>query len=190
MNIYLVSPGSTPTPILFSSPNPLFCLSFSSCRFPTSRPRAPPEGVCSHGPSGLPSSGGGKGNGVAIAGANPWYSGDGSDGSNTTSNSERTVTAEFGIIVHPGGYGDQEVDSRTANHHEADSETDSERTEGASFGKIVNSFSNSRHFSYVDSELLPGKRQKNLVFQPDILTMVIYFQRILSGDNSYGANLV
>uniref|UniRef100_A0A0E0FUL2 Uncharacterized protein n=1 Tax=Oryza nivara TaxID=4536 RepID=A0A0E0FUL2_ORYNI len=76
------------------------------------------------------------------------------------SDSERTVTAEFGIIVHPGGYGDQEVDSH--------SESDSERTEGASFVKIANSFMNSRHFSYVDSELLPGKRQKNVVFQPEL----------------------
>uniref|UniRef100_A0A0E0QP85 MBD domain-containing protein n=1 Tax=Oryza rufipogon TaxID=4529 RepID=A0A0E0QP85_ORYRU len=52
-----------------------------------------------HGPSGLPSSGDGKGKGVAITGANPWYSGDDSDGSNSISDSERTVTADFRIFV-------------------------------------------------------------------------------------------
>ncbi|BAT07283.1 Os09g0289300 [Oryza sativa Japonica Group] len=131
--------------------------------------------------SGLPSSTGGKGKGVAVVGANAWYSDDGSDGSKSSSESERTVTDDyFGIFVHPG-HGDQEVDSRKANRHEADhSETDSERTGSAGLGKIANSAGNSHHFSDVDSGLSPeGKRQKSARFQPE---------RILSGGNSYGAN--
>uniref|UniRef100_A0A0E0LZD8 MBD domain-containing protein n=1 Tax=Oryza punctata TaxID=4537 RepID=A0A0E0LZD8_ORYPU len=139
-------------------------------------------------PSGLPSSSGGKGKGVAIVGANPWYSDDGSDGSKSSSESERTVTDDFRIFVH-SGHGDQEVDSRKANRHEENSETNSERTEGVGFGKIANSTRNSRHLSDADSGLRPAeKKQKSARFQPEILTMVIYSQRILSGDNSYGAN--
>uniref|UniRef100_A0A0E0FUL3 MBD domain-containing protein n=1 Tax=Oryza nivara TaxID=4536 RepID=A0A0E0FUL3_ORYNI len=140
-------------------------------------------------PSGLPSSTGGKGKGVAVVGANPWHSDDGCDGSKSSSESERTITDDyFGIFVHPG-HGDQEVDSLKANRHEADhSETDSERTGSAGFGKIANSAGNSRHFSDVDSGLSPKeKRQKSERFQPE---------RILSGGsemqtpgaNSYGAN--
>lgn len=126
--------------------------------------------------SGLPSSTGGKGKGVAVVGANAWYSDDGSDGSKSSSESERTVTDDyFGIFVHPG-HGDQEVDSRKANRHEADhSETDSERTGSAGLGKIANSAGNSHHFSDVDSGLSPeGKRQKSARFQPEVREFLSY----------------
>uniref|UniRef100_A0A0D3H4R0 MBD domain-containing protein n=1 Tax=Oryza barthii TaxID=65489 RepID=A0A0D3H4R0_9ORYZ len=105
-------------------------------------------------PSGLPSSTGGKGKGVPVVGANPWHSDDGCDGSKSSSESERTVTDDyFGIFVHPG------------HDH---SETDSERTGSAAFGKIANSAGNSRHFSY---RILSGGSEMQT-----------------PGANSYGAN--
>uniref|UniRef100_A0A0D3H4R6 MBD domain-containing protein n=1 Tax=Oryza barthii TaxID=65489 RepID=A0A0D3H4R6_9ORYZ len=101
-----------------------------------------------HGPSGLPSSGDGKGKGVAITGANPWYSGDDSDGSNSISDSERTVTADFRIFVCilvvmvirrwilVRLITTRQIQKPIARELRA-----------ASFGMIANSFSNSLHFS-------------------------------------------
>ncbi|KAG8056246.1 hypothetical protein GUJ93_ZPchr0002g23067 [Zizania palustris] len=80
----------------------------------------------------------------------------------STSDSERTNSADFGVFLNCGSH-EQEVVSHPAREEK---ESDSERTESASFGKTPN-VSYAYHFSEVDSGMLPRKGgQNNPGFQP------------------------